>query len=352
MIIILSLSLAVDVSDYLIRSSSVVRVFLSLSVVFMIYSVIKKFIIKKFIRKSILLIVIPISLLRVFGLLSEVTAYLDRHSLELGTINISLYGVARVAIFGSLLFWLGRISNKIGQDVIRRQEDFDQGTREVFAKLFQVTLGGVLFTILLQIMGINLATLAVFGGALGVGLGFGLQSIASNFISGIILLLERSISVGDYVEMGDGKSGVVRELNMRSTTLESFDGKDIMIPNEKFITTEFTNWTHKNKKQRYSLEFQVSYNTDLEAMLDLVREAVRKHPKVLEGDSLPSEERADAEIKSFGDSGVDILVEFWMDGIDDGENRVGADLLMIIWNVLKENNIEIPFPQRVIHMNK
>jgi len=206
----------------------------------------------------------------------------------------------------------------------------------------------VFFIILLQIMGINLTTLAVFGGALGVGIGFGLQAIASNFVSGIILLLDRSLTVGDFVEMDDGRRGIIRELNMRSTTLETFDGKDIMVPNEQFITTSFTNWTHKNNKQRYSLEFQVAYKTDLDELFRLVRDVVDSHPQVISGPDIPIEERADAEISGFADSGINILVEFWMEGIDDGPNRVGADLLLMIWGVLREHGIVIPFPQREV----
>ena len=170
--------------------------------------------------------------------------------------------------------WLGRISNRAGQRMIRKQEAIDIGTREVFAKLFQVVLFAVLFILLLQIMGINLTALAVFGGALGVGLAFGLQAIASNFISGIILLLDRSLKVGDYIELDDGRGGTIREMNMRSTLLETFDGKDIMVPNEQFITTRFVNWTHNNKEQRCSLEFQVAYKTDIPKMLDIVKQVV------------------------------------------------------------------------------
>ena len=226
----------------------------------------------------------------------------------------------------------------------------DVGTRELVIKLFQIGLYVGIFLLLLGVMGIDLTALAVFGGALGVGLGFGLQKIAANFISGLIILFDRSITPGDYIEFDDGRGGTLRELNMRSATLETFDGKDIIVPNEQFITVSFVNWTHNNEKQRYSLEFSVAYKTDLHAMLQLVKEVVASHPKVLSGPELPIAERPDAEISSFGDSGVNILVEFWMLGIDDGENRVGADLLLMIWDVLKENAIEIPFPQRDVRI--
>jgi small-conductance mechanosensitive channel len=156
--------------------------------------------------------------------------------------------------------------------------------------------------------------------------------------------------VGDYIELADGRTGIIRELKMRSTTLETFDGKDIMVPNESFITSSFINWTHKNKKQRYDLEFSVAYNTDLPALFALIRQVVASHPQVLSGAELPIEEQPDAEIKAFGDSGIEILVEFWMEAIDDGRHRVRADLLLMIWQALKEHQIEIPFPQREVRI--
>ena len=161
---------------------------------------------------------------------------------------------------------------------------------------------------------------------------------------------DKHISAQFNAELEDGRGGTIRELNMRSAILETYDGKDIMVPNEQFITTNFTNWTHKNKKQRYPLEFCVAYDTDLDKLFEIVRKVVASHPKVLSGDDLPIEERPDAEIMSFGDSGINILVEFWMEGIDDGENRVGADLLHMIWNALRENGITIPFPQREVRI--
>lgn len=350
--IVLFMVMAVDFSDYFIKQSWLVRTAEGLAVVLVIYSLISHFVSNLFIKAIFKWIAIPIAILQAFGWLDDVTAYLESMYVEMGNIKISAYGVARVIVFGSILFWLGRISNAIGQKAIRQQKNLNVGTREVFAKLYQVTLYVVIFILLLQAMGINITTLAVFGGALGVGLGFGLQSIASNFISGIILLIDRSLAVGDYIELADGQKGTIRELNMRSTTLETFDGKDIMVPNEQFITTSFINWTHKNLKQRYSINLQVAYSTDLHHLFDLLREVVASHPKVLSGPDLPIEEIPDAEISGFGESGVDILIEFWMEGIDDGENRVGGDLLLMIWDTLKENQIEIPFPQREVKIVK
>jgi len=346
--IILFLSIAVDISDWLIKQSGLMRIFESLAVILMIYSVLARYVTSVFLKAAIKWIAIPVAVLQIFGFLDDVVHYLESLQVDIGNIKISAYGIVRVTIFGAILYWLGRISNRSGQRIIRQQTHLDMGTREVFAKLYQVALMVVIFVLLLQVMGINITALAVFGGAVGVGLGFGLQSIASNFISGMIILLDRSLSVGDYIELADGKKGIIRELNMRSATLETFDGKDIMVPNEQFITTNFINWTHKNKKQRYSLEFQVAYSTDMHRLFDILRKVVASHPKVLSGDDLPIEERPDAEISGFGDSGVNILVEFWMEGIDDGENRVGGDLYLMIWDALKENNIEIPFPQRQV----
>ncbi len=159
-----------------------------------------------------------------------------------------------------------------------------------------------------------------------------------------------SLSVGDYVELEDGQAGYVRELTMRYTTLEQFDGKTVLVPNESFITKPFTNWTHQNRKQRYRVDFSVAYHTDIRQLCQLIREAVAGHPQVIGGPEVPFEERPDCEIDSFGDSGVNMFVEFWMEGIDDGKNRVGGDLLLVIFEVLREHGIQIPFPQREVRL--
>lgn len=347
---VLLLGVAIEVSVASVDQSWLVRVVQGAAVVVVLYRLISGFVEGAVVSGLFRWVVIPIATLRAFGWLDEVSMFLDAFSVEVGTIRVSLLSLGRTVVAGGVLFWLGGLSSTFGTQAIRNRQTLDVGTREVVTKLFQIGLFVVIFLLLLGAMGINLTALAVFGGALAVGLGFGLQQIAGNFVSGLIILLDRSITIGDYVEFEDGRIGTIRELNMRSAILETFDGKDIMVPNEQFITSSFVNWTHKNKKQRYSLEFQVSYQTELHSMLDAIREVVASHPKVLSGAELPVEERPDAEIASFGDSGVNILVEFWMEGIDDGENRVGADLLMMIWDTLHELGIEIPYPQRDVRI--
>ncbi|MDC0662136.1 mechanosensitive ion channel family protein [Marinobacter sp. SS21] len=347
---IVLLRIAIGFSELITEDGWVIQAAFAIAMLLLFYSFVNLVITNKLVSSAFRWIGTPIVLLHVVGFLDDVIAVLESMSVQLGNIELSAYGVLRTVIFGSLLFWLGRISNSTGKTIIRKQETLDFRTREIFAKLFEIALFLVFILLLFQLMGINLTALAVFGGALGVGLGFGLQSIASNFISGVIIIFDRSLSVGDYVELEDGLTGMVTQLNMRSTTLETYDGKDVVVPNEKFITSSFTNWTHKNEKQRYRVDFSVSYKTDVRGMVELIKAAVATHPQVLSGPELPFEERPDCEIDSFGDSGINMFVEFWMIGIDDGKNRVGGDLLLIILETLQENGIEIPFPQRDVRI--
>jgi small-conductance mechanosensitive channel len=308
------------------------------------------FIKAKALGKVLIYTIVPLILLNSFGALGPTITAIDAYSIDLGNFHISLYDVIRIAYFGGMLFWLGKESSRIGKQMIRSQEGIDSSTREVMAKLFEVALYMVMFLILLNVMGINLTTLAVLGGAIGVGIGFGLQSIASNFISGLIILLDRSLSIGDYIEFDDGRSGAIRELNLRAITLETFDGKDIVVPNDIFFTETFINWTHKNRRQRYSIDYAVAYSTDLDKLFPLIKEALCAHPKVLSGDDYAFEEQPDVEISGFGDNGIDLHIEFWMEAIDDGEHRVGGDLLYDIWKLMNTHGFEFPFPQREVRL--
>ena len=195
----------------------------------------------------------------------------------------------------------------------------------------------------MNIMGISLTSLAVLGGAVGVGLGFGLQKIASNFISGVILLLEGQATVGDYVELDGGEAGTIVKTTARAMILETYDGRWIVVPNEDFITTRVVNYSDQGSANRYEAEFSVSYDTDINLVPDIVEKAVAQNANILSKPYPP-----DCELRGFGDSGINFALEFWVNGIDDGKNKYTSEVLFIIWNALKENGIQIPYPHRVV----
>ena len=255
---VLLLGVAVEGCVALVGQSWLVRIAQNVAIVVLLYRIISNFVGNPLVASLFTWLAIALATLRVLGWLDEVSAWLDAVSLDIGSIRVSLLALGRTFVAGGVLFWLGSILNALVKETIRNRHALDVGTRELVIKLFQIGLYVGIFLLLLGAMGINLTALAMFGGALGVGLGFGLQKIAANFISGLIILFDHSIIPGDYIEFDDGRAGTLRELNMRSATLETFDGKDIIVPHEQFITLSFVNWTHNNKKQRYSLEFSVA----------------------------------------------------------------------------------------------
>ena len=290
-------------------------------------------------------ILIPVMALYALGVLDDVSTYLTATTVTLGNISFSIMSLVRGVIAGSLLFWLGRWSNDQSSAYIGKQQEMRPATRQLAVKTAEIVIFGVAFLMLMSIMGINLSTLAVLGGAIGVGLGFGLQKIASNFISGVILLLEGQATVGDYVELDGGEAGTIIKMLARATILETYDGRWIVIPNEDFITTRVVNYSDSGSANRYEAPFSVSYDTDINRVPAIVEAAVATHKDV---QILPFP--PDCELRGFGDSGIDFAVEFWVNGIDDGENKYTSDVLFLIWNALKENGIEIPYPHRVIEI--
>ena len=290
-------------------------------------------------------VLIPAAAIYALGLTEEVSAWLEGLTVELGNITFSMMALIRGMIAGSLLFWLGGWSNRQSADYIKSQETLRPATRELAAKAAEIAIFGAAFLLLLSIMGIDLTTVAVLGGALGVGVGLGLQQIAANFISGIILLVEGQTTVGDYVELDGGEAGTIVKMTARACILETFDGRWIVVPNEHFITTRVVNFSDQGSANRYEVAFSVSYDTDINKVPDIINPAVAALPFVLTNPEGP-----DCELKGFGDSGVDFSVEYWVSGIDDGRNKYASHVLFAVWNALKDACIEIPYPHRVVEL--
>ncbi|MGR3715009.1 MAG: mechanosensitive ion channel family protein [Shimia sp.] len=290
-------------------------------------------------------ILVPVAGLYALGLLEPVMTYLDTTVVPLGNLSFSILFAIRFVLVAGAIFWFGRWSNDQSSQFIKKQDEMRPAMRELTAKTIEIAIFGMAFLLVMNIMGISLTSLAVLTGVIGVGLGFGLQKIASNFISGVILLLEGQATVGDYVELDGGEAGTIIKMTARATILETYDGRWIVVPNEDFITTRVVNFSDSGSANRYEADFSVSYDTDINRVPAIIEAAVAKHPGVL---NLPFP--PDCELRGFGDSGVDFSVEFWVEGIDDGKNKFMSDVLFLIWNALKAEDITIPYPHRVVEL--
>ena len=288
--------------------------------------------------------ILPMTLLSIAGLWEPLLAFLDSLAINVATYKITVYKVLEVAFVITLLFWaVGRITSFI-EGHIRSTRLLSVANRSLVTKLLQIALYIFAFMLSLDILGIDLTALAVFSGALGVGLGFGLQKITSNFISGLILLFEKSIKTGDMVELADGTYGIVKHISARFTLIRTYDGKEIMVPNEDFITQQVVNWTHSDSLGRLQQTIGVAYGSDLKQVRELVFEAINEHPDTLD------DAENQCNLVEFGESSINFLMRFWLNDFSKGRRRVMGEVLMAIWEKFEKNNIEIPFPQRDLNL--
>lgn len=290
-------------------------------------------------------VLVPVAALYALGILDDITLRLEETVVALGNIRFSVLSLIRGAVAGALLFWLGSWSNRQSASYIKAQDELRPATRELAVKAAELAIYGAAFLLLMSIMGIDLTAVAVLGGALGVGIGLGLQQIAANFVSGIILLIEGETTVGDHVELDGGEKGTIIKMTARACVLETFDGRMIVVPNDHFITTRVVNFSTDRSPNRYEAAFSVSYDTDMNLVPVVVEKAVAALPFVLQVPEGP-----EVALVAFGESAVDFSVEFWVSGVDGGKNKYMSPVMFAIWNALKEAGIEMPYPQRVVHV--
>lgn len=299
-----------------------------------------------FIKYLIIVIALGASLLGYYGYLEPTVSILDseKFSLTLGSINISLYQLLKRITFLVLLIALANYLLDKGARYFRRLRRIKPSNKPLIIKIYQIFIYFTTFMIGLNILNIKVTSLAFFGGAVGIGLGFGLQKITSNFISGLILLFEKSIEEGDLVELENGVYGFIKNTGARYTLIETFESKEIMIPNEEFITKNVTNWTYSNKQGRVEIKVGVSYKSDVEKARELILESAKKHKKCSKNPE------PKCYLREYGDSSVNFLLHFWVDDVTEGRYEPQSDVMRVIWKKFKENNIEIPFPQRDVHI--
>lgn len=284
-----------------------------------------------------------LALLNIFEWLDPVLKFLDSLSLTLGSVRLSPLVVIKAGVSLWLSLWLASV---LAVFLDRRLESTDNVTpamRVLSVKLLHLGLITAAFLITFSAVGIDLTALAVFGGALGVGLGFGLQKIFSNLVSGVILLMDHSIKPGDVIAVGN-TFGWINHLSARYVSVITRDGIEHLIPNETLITERVENWSYSDNLVRLRLPVGISYKSDVRLAMKLCVEAAMDTPRIQE------KPEPKCLFKGFGDSSVDLELRVWIDDPPNGRSNVLSDVLLGVWDRFHEHGIEIPFPQRDLHL--
>ena len=277
------------------------------------------------------------------GGLERVTLVLDRIGVDVGDTRISLLGLLTIAITGLVLFAIVRIVRRVVSHSIQRSSALDPAQKLLADKLAMIVIIVVAFFVGIDILGIDLTALAFFGGAFGLAIGFGMQKTIGNLIAGIILLMDRSIKPGDVIAVGDS-FGWVNKIGIRAVSIITRDGKEHLIPNEILMTEEVENWSYSSLEVRVNIPIGVSYGADLDLAHKLMLEAAAESNRVL-NNPLPR-----CWIVEFGDSSVNYELRIWIKDPEGGVGNVRGDIYVRVWNKFKEHDIEIPFPQRDLHI--
>ena len=255
------------------------------------------------------------------------------------TLLLLMQSALTVLITLIIVLWISRaLENKL-----MRTQQIHMNVRVVLTKLIRVVLSVLAVLIALSAVGFDITLLSVFGGALGVGLGFGLQKIASNYVSGFIILLDKSIHMGDIITV-ESHYGIVNDLRTRYMVLRKLDGTEVVIPNETLITNAVINHSFTDRKARVQLPIQISYDSPLEQAMQLMRDAALANLRVLK-DPEPS-----VHIKGFGESGIDLNLNIWIADPEEGSSGLKSDVYLEIWRSFMRHSISIPYPQREIRI--
>jgi small-conductance mechanosensitive channel len=294
-------------------------------------------------ENTIVLVVWSVVGLHLVGWLPSALGLLDSVALTIGSVRISLLFTIKLVILIVLGLTIANWLASLIERKLERTEGMNASARVGLVKFIKFAFVTIAILVVMSSVGINISSLAVFGGALGVGLGFGLQRIAANFISGFIVIMDRSIKPGDVVTIGT-EFGWVQELKSRYLVLRNRDGIDTLIPNENLITNEVINWSYADRNVRIRVEVDISYENDPELAMELVLGCAFASPRVLKTPE-PT-----VSLLNFGDSGIRIELRIWLADPELGFELIRSDIRLAIWKAFKAHDITIPYPQRDLHL--
>lgn len=294
---------------------------------------------RSLVRYSVFIYVV----LRVLGITDEAVSILDAAALQVGQFRLSLLLLVEGIVVIGLLLTVARFVTLTTSNRVRANEEISPSMQVLIVKAVQIIFYALAFFIGVRAIGIDLTGLAVLSGAIGVGLGFGLQKVVSNLVSGVIILLDRSIKPGDVISLGD-TFGWIQTLGARYASVVTRDGKEYLIPNEDLITGQVVNWSHTNRFVRLDIFFGTSYDDDPHKVRQLAIDAALGVKRVLH------HKPPVCHIVGFGDSSVDYILRFWIDDPTGGLTNIRGNVYLALWDAFQANDISIPFPQREVRL--
>ncbi|MFL2769984.1 MAG: mechanosensitive ion channel family protein [Rhodospirillaceae bacterium] len=284
-----------------------------------------------------------IAALNIVGLLGPTVNVLDSVSIPIGQTRLTLLTLVNGALLLAVLTWAALTLSKMIEQRLAQVSEITPRARVLVGKTIRLVMVVVAVMVALSSVGINFAALAVFSGAVGVGIGIGLQKQVSNLISGIILLLDKSIKPGDVIEVGD-TFGWVKQMSARYVGVTTRDNKELLIPNDDFVTNQVINWSHSDREVRMEIKFGVTYDCNPREVRELAAECALKPERVVK-DPAPI-----CHLTEFGDSSLNFSLRFWINDPESGVTNVKGQVLLELWDMLEKNGIEIPYPHRVLQM--
>lgn len=279
------------------------------------------------------------------GWLPLVMRVLNAVGLSVGGVYISLLGIVQFVVLFTLLLLASLATARLIETRLGLKSDMDDGVRAGVAKAVKYCLVTVAILFALTNAGLDLTHLAVLGGAMGVGIGFGLQKVTSNLISGFLLLFDRSIRPGDVITIDD-RFGWVDKMGARYIVVHDRDGVDTLIPNEELITSQVINWSYGDRRVRIKLPVQISYGDDPEAAMALMSQAAEASKRVIWNPPPAS------RLLGFGDNGIDLELRVWIEDPEKGVNNVRTEINLAIWKAFRDHGVTIPFPQRDLYIKE
>lgn len=296
----------------------------------------------KILSKTFSILIWIIAALHLLSIYNPVVNFLDKIAFSSGNIHISLLMVIKGIIILFIFFWIAQKLTAYTEQKIKKLPILTQSVKVLLIKLFKFLMFAVVLLITISSLGIDLTALSFIGGAIGVGIGFGMKTVISQFISGIVILIDKSIKPGDIIEIEE-VYGEIKSIHLRYTSVLTLAGKEYLIPNEDLITEKVINWSYSNSLVRTTTSVGISYDSNVEKALELMEKSIEDIDRILDKPS------PNIFLKEFDDSSIILEIRFWIEDPENGMTNIKSDINKNIWRLFKENDIKIPYPQQDIH---